>query len=69
MRDCFNLIRTGMYIHGGSQRGTHGCIELNNDSDEKDFFARLKKYGKPIELEVRYVGEREKRYEEVRCPY
>jgi hypothetical protein len=69
MKDCFKLVRSGMYIHGGSQRGTHGCIELNDDSDEKDFFARLKKYGTPIELEVKYVGDREQKYEDTRCPY
>jgi hypothetical protein len=69
MTDCFKVVRTGMYIHGGSETGSHGCIELNNDSDEKDFFARLKKYGKKIELEVKYSGDREKKYEEASCPY
>jgi len=58
-----------MYIHGGEQKGTHGCIELNNDADETEFFSLLKKYGKKIELEVRYAGAREKKYEVKACPY
>lgn len=69
MSNCFGVIRTGMYIHGGNVLGTKGCIELNKDSDEEAFFTRLKKYGKPIELEVKYAGAREKKYEEGKCPY
>jgi hypothetical protein len=69
MKDCFKVIRTGMYIHGGNVQGTHGCIEINDDSEEEAFFQKLKDYGKKIELEVRYVGEREKKYEDARCPY
>lgn len=48
---------------------THGCIELNNDADEEEFFTKLAKYGKKIELEVRYSGAREKKYEFPACPY
>ncbi|WP_175443836.1 glycoside hydrolase family 25 protein [Nitrosospira sp. Nsp13] len=69
MLDCFGVIRTSMYIHGGTLSGTHGCIEINNDEDEADFFQRLKSYGRKIELEVRFVGEREKKLEETKCPY
>jgi hypothetical protein len=56
MKDCFKVVRTNMYIHGGSDLGTIGCIELNDDKDEKDFFDRLRAYGEKIELEVKYVG-------------
>ena len=59
MSDCFKVIRTGMYIHGGTFTGTHGCIELNDDADEAAFFKKLKDYGKKIELEVSYVSDRE----------
>lgn len=69
MKSCLKVIRTGMYIHGGELKGTHGCIELNKDTDEADFFSLLKKYGKRIELEVRYAGAREKKYEVKACPY
>ena len=69
MKNCFKLIRTGMYIHGGNVKGTHGCIELNNDADEKAFFERLAAYRQRIELEVRYVGAREKKFEYAACPY
>ncbi|TXH78207.1 hypothetical protein [Thauera aminoaromatica] len=69
MRDCLKVIRTGMYVHGGSIQGTKGCIELNDDREEREFFEALRKYGKPIELEVRYSGAREKKYERVNCPY
>lgn len=69
MKSCLKVIRTGMYIHGGEQTGTHGCIELNKDKDEAEFFSLLKKYGKKIELEVRYAGTREKKYELKACPY
>lgn len=69
MKDCFGLIRVEMYIHGGSSLGTIGCIELNNNEEEADFFSRLKAFGKKIEVEVKYAGEREKKYEESSCPY
>jgi hypothetical protein len=69
MGDCFAAVRTGFYVHGGSVKGTIGCIELNEDADEKAFFDRLDRYGEKIELEVRYVGERERKYEESACPY
>lgn len=69
MRSCFGVIRTSMYIHGGTQLGTIGCIELNDDSEERDFFDRLRNYGRRIELEVRYTGTREARYEDPNCPY
>jgi hypothetical protein len=69
MKTCFGVLRTGMYIHGGSQLGTHGCVELNNDAEEEAFFTKLKKYGKKIELEVKYAGAREKKYEEPKCPF
>jgi hypothetical protein len=69
MKSCFKLVRTGLYIHGGSVTGTHGCIELNVNKDEDDFFKKLDEYGKKIELEVRYVSDREERYEDTCCPY
>lgn len=69
MNNCFKLVRTGMYVHGGNVKGTKGCIELNDNADEKAFFQRLAAYKKPIELEVRYVGEREKKFEYASCPY
>lgn len=69
MKDCFGLIRTNMYIHGGQDLGTIGCIEINDDTEEKAFFDKLAAYGKRIELEVRYSGDREKKYEDPRCPY
>ena len=58
-----------MYIHGGSYKGTHGCIEINDDQEEEDFFARLKKYGRKIEMEIKYVGEMERLLEESKCLY
>jgi hypothetical protein len=64
MKDCFKLIRTGMYIHGGNVVGSHGCIEINDDTEDESFFEKLKDYGKKIELEVSYVSDREKRYED-----
>lgn len=69
MKDCFKVIRTGMYIHGGTHLGTHGCIELNDDAEENAFFAKLEAYGKKIELEVKFAGNRKKKYEETSCPY
>ncbi|WP_027923157.1 L,D-transpeptidase [Pseudomonas sp. URMO17WK12:I12] len=69
MRDCFKLIRTGMYIHGGDVKGTKGCIELNDNAEEKAFFAALAAYGRPIDLEVKYAGTRELAYEAPECPY
>jgi hypothetical protein len=69
MKDCLKVIRTGMYIHGGDEKGTHGCIEVNDDAEEQDFFSRLQSYGKKIELEVRYVGTRKTKYEKKECPY
>lgn len=69
MRDCFGVIRTNMYIHGGSDLGTIGCIEINIDAEEKAFFDKLAAYGKRIELEVKYTGTRETKYEEANCPY
>lgn len=69
MKDCFKVIRTGMYIHGGNVTGTRGCIEINNDAEESEFFKKLVDYGKKIELEVRYSGAREKKYEASGCPY
>ncbi len=69
MLDCFKLVRTNMYIHGGSNLGTIGCIEINDDREEEAFFERLRQYGRRIELEVSYTGERKGRYEDPRCPY
>jgi hypothetical protein len=69
MTNCFKLIRTGMYIHGGSAKGTHGCIELNDDSDEASFFNKLLAYGNRVEIEVKYVRARKTNYEEPACPY
>jgi hypothetical protein len=69
MKKYFEFVRTEMYIHGGTFTGTHGCIEINDDSEELDFFQRLKDFGMMIELEVRYVGERKQRYEDPKCPY
>ncbi|EJM48106.1 hypothetical protein [Pseudomonas sp. GM48] len=69
MRDCFKLIRTGMYIHGGDVKGTKGCIELNDSVEENAFFVALAAYGRPIDLEVKYAGARERVYEAPACPY
>lgn len=69
MKDCFGVIRTNMYIHGGTYVGTAGCVEINDDAEEKAFFDKLAAYGKRIELEVKYTGDREKKYEDTRCPY
>ena len=49
-----------MYIHGGTDLGTIGCIEINDDAEEKAFFDKLAAYGERIELEVKYTGQREK---------
>lgn len=69
MKDCFGVIRTNMYVHGGSDVGTIGCVEINDDAEEKAFFDKLAAYGKRIELEVKYTGDRETKYEEKSCPY
>lgn len=69
MSNCFDAIRTNMYIHGGKVRGTSGCIEINDDQQAKKFFEKLKNYGRKIELEVRFVGEMENKLEESKCPY
>jgi hypothetical protein len=69
MVDCFKLVRTGLYIHGGSEKGTSGCIEINDKKQHAAFFAKLKTYGKKIELEVKYTGARETKYEATACPY
>lgn len=69
MSNCFDAIRISMYIHGGKVKGTSGCIEINDDEQEKNFFEKLKSYGRKIELEVRFVGEMEKKLEESKCPY
>ncbi|MCC6794811.1 MAG: PKD domain-containing protein [Candidatus Hydrogenedentes bacterium] len=69
MVDCFGVLRTRMYLHGGTLLGTHGCVELNDDLEESDFFTRLADYGAPIELEIRYVGDREANFEEPQCPF
>jgi hypothetical protein len=69
MADCLKVIRTGMYVHGGNAKGTHGCIELNSNADEKAFFKRLAEYGGKIELEVHYSGARAIKYELKACPY
>lgn len=68
MVNCFKLVRTGMYAHGGNVKGTHGCIELNDDTDEAEFFRMLATYGRPIDLNVSYAGERKAKYEDPRCP-
>jgi hypothetical protein len=69
MRNCFKVVRTNMYIHGGAVTGTHGCIEINDDGEEYDFFKRLKQYGNVIELEVRYIGRRKEAYEDPQHRY
>ena len=69
MKNCFGVVRTAMYVHGGEAKGTIGCIELNNDDEEAEFFKKLKKYGKKIQLIVAYTGDRKKKYEETKCPY
>jgi hypothetical protein len=69
MRDCFKLVRSGMYIHGGIVTGTKGCIELNDNAEEEAFFTKLKAYGTKIEIEVKYAGDREAKYEVAACPY
>lgn len=69
MVNCFKVIRTSMYIHGGRDLGTIGCIEINDNSEELDFFSKLSKSKTKIEVEVKYIGTREKKYEESKCPY
>jgi subtilisin family serine protease len=69
MKTCFKVIRSGMYVHGGNATGSAGCIEINDDAEETDFFERLAKYGQKLELEVRYAGARETKYEDKSCPY
>lgn len=69
MRKCFGFVRTRMYIHGGALPGTRGCIKIESEADERQFFARLKNHTNKLPLEVRYTGERKLRYQEPRCPY
>lgn len=69
MESCFPEVRTQMYIHGGSVKGTIGCIELNIDQDETEFFTKLAAYGANIDLEVKYTGARKTAYEAPGCPY
>ncbi len=69
MRNCFKQVRSGFYVHGGSNKGTIGCVELNTDANEDAFFQRLSKLNHRIELEVRYILERKTKYEDQRCPY
>lgn len=69
MTDCFGVLRSGFYVHGGSEKGTIGCIELNKDAEEDEFFDKLAGYGRKIELEVHYVSDRAVKYEDGRCPY
>lgn len=68
MKDCF-LLRNEMYIHGGEDDKTLGCIQIKSKTDHKKFFDRLESYKKKIDLEVKYVSEREEQYEEKKCPY
>ncbi len=69
MNSCLKVLRCGMYVHGGEKLGTLGCIEINDDREEDAFFDKLRKYGKLIDLEVKYSGPREKKYEHAGCPY
>lgn len=69
MNNCLKVLRTGMYVHGGDDLGTLGCIEINDDKEEDSFFDKLQEYGKLIDLEVKYSGPREKKYEHASCPY
>jgi len=66
---CFKVVRTGMYIHGGTVKGTSGCIELNDDADETNFFSKLASFGSKIELEVKFKGDAKTKLEESKCPY
>lgn len=68
MRDCFGVIRTGFYIHGGNESGSSGCIELNDDAVEAAFFKRLREYGAKIRMDVKFRGDRKAKYEEPKCP-
>ena len=69
MRNCFGIVRTGFYIHGGNVKGTAGCVELNDNTVETEFFNKLKSHGQKIELEIKYTGSGEIKYEENSCPY
>lgn len=69
MLDCLKADRSGFYIHGGTEKGTKGCIELNDAKEHAAFFKKLAAYGKKIDLEVLYVREREGKYEPATCPY
>ena len=69
MKRCFGVVRKQLYIHGGSKKGTSGCIEINNDEQEERFFSKLKAYPKKIELEVRYHRNLKDKLEEPKCPY
>lgn len=69
MVNCFSLVRTDMYIHGGKFKGTLGCIELNKDHEEEEFFNKLKSNGGKLKLIVKYLGDRKEKYEESKCPY
>lgn len=58
-----------MYIHGVTNLGMIGCIEVNDNTEEQAFFNRLRDYSRQIELEVRYSSAREGYFEAPRCPY
>ncbi len=69
MNEGFQLIRTGMFIHGGGNHTSPGGIQLTDGKQEEEFFRKLKALGEMIELEVAYQGERKLRFEEPKCPY
>ena len=70
MRSCFkDGIRRGFYIHGGDKKGTAGCIEINDNEQDRRFFSKLKAYGKKMDLEVKYHANLKKKLEEPKCPY
>ena len=69
MNSCFRKLRSGFYIHGGRTRGTAGCIEINNDVQDRSFFSKLKAYGKLMDLEVKYHKNLKGKLEEPKCPY
>ncbi len=44
--------RSGMYLHGGTNPGSIGCIDLTYHNDS--FHQKLQTYGKPIKVYVGY---------------
>ncbi len=69
MIDGLEVDRRGFHIHGGTEMGTKGSIELNDVAVHRSFFDRLRAHGKPIDVEVLYSGVWEQRFELPSCRY